>query len=258
MTDTTEACLYLLKAGYTPFSHAFVDASQAHIVMRGNNQLQIAGRVIFPYLKGDPEPTLDPATTTPSPFGDNTGDPQLPAALQGASPSEGNQSPQQQPPHAPMPIRRLQPIDRWAPQTANDASRQEQSTYTSPPTTVSLPEPTPTQLPGYQSRMTIPTTFRSTPNTTPTPTPAAPQPTFSSTAPHGPGRSRYPDPGPTPVMAPPSPVAATASDTSPNAMPPAQPNPSPLRRSTRERTSVVPHNATKPGSDGGGLMKHHT
>ena len=97
MTDTAEACLYLLKAGYTPFSHhAFVDASQAHIVMRGNNQLQITGRVIFPCLKGDSEPALDPTTPTPSPFGNNIGDPQLPAALQGASSNKGSLTPPQQ------------------------------------------------------------------------------------------------------------------------------------------------------------------
>lgn len=116
MSDTAEACLYLLKAGFTSFSHAFVDASQAHIVLRSNNRLQVTGRVIFPYLKGDSEPPLDPAAPTPSPFGDNVGDPQLPAALQGASSTEASaQSPSQQPPHAPTPIRRLPPIDRWAP-----------------------------------------------------------------------------------------------------------------------------------------------
>ena len=41
-------------------------------------------------------------------------------------------------------------------------------------------------------------------------------------------------------------------------MPPALPNPNPLRRSARECTSVTPHNAATPGSDGGGLIKHHT
>ena len=38
--------------------------------------------MVFPYLKGDSEPPLDPATSTPPPFGGNVGDPQLPAALQ--------------------------------------------------------------------------------------------------------------------------------------------------------------------------------
>ena len=41
-------------------------------------------------------------------------------------------------------------------------------------------------------------------------------------------------------------------------MAPARPNPNLLRRSARERTSVTPHTVATPGSDGGGLMKHHT
>ena len=88
-------------------------------------------------------------TPTPFPFGDNIGDPQLLAALQGASSTEGSPAPSQQPPHAPTPIRRLQPIDRWAPQTANGTSRQEQSAYASPPLPVPLPEPPPAQPPGH-------------------------------------------------------------------------------------------------------------
>ena len=47
MIDTADACLCLLKAGYTPFSHASVDASQAHIVLRSKNWLQVTGRVMF-------------------------------------------------------------------------------------------------------------------------------------------------------------------------------------------------------------------
>ena len=156
---------------------------------------------------------------------------------------------------------RSQVLSRWVPQAANGTSRPEQSTYANPLLPAPLPEPPPAQPPGYQTRVTpttIPTTFRVTPSTAPSPTPVAPQPTFSSPTPRGFGQSRYPDPGPAPVAAPSSPAAPSASAASPSSMPPALPNPNPLRRSTRERTSVTPHNATKSGSDGGGLMKHHT
>ena len=177
MTDRAKACLYLLKACYTPFSHAFADASQAHVVMRSNNQLQVTGRVISPYLKGDSEPPLDPATPTPPPFGDNIGDPQLPAALQGASSAEASaQPPSQQPPYAPTPIRRLPPIDRWAPQAANGTLQPTQSVYANPPLPAPLPEPPPAKPPGHQPRvkpMVIPATFRVTPSTAATPTPVA-------------------------------------------------------------------------------------
>ena len=65
MTDTAEAFLYLLKAGYNHFSHTFVGALHAHIVLRrSGTRLQITGRVIFPYMKGDSDPSLDPATPT--------------------------------------------------------------------------------------------------------------------------------------------------------------------------------------------------
>ena len=158
--------------------HAFVGASQAHIVMRSNNQLQVTGRVISPYLKGDSEPPLDPATPTPSPFGDNIDDPQLPAALQVASSTEASaQSPSQQPPHAHTPSRRLPPIDRWAPQAASGTLRPGQSTYANPPLPAPVPEPPPAQPPGHPPRvssMTIPTTFRDTSSTALMPTPVAP------------------------------------------------------------------------------------
>ena len=82
MTDTAEACLYLMGAGYNPFSHTFVDASQAHIVLRSGNRLQITGRIIFPYMKGDPDPPSDSTSAAPAPFNGSVGDPQIPAAVQ--------------------------------------------------------------------------------------------------------------------------------------------------------------------------------
>ena len=85
MTDTAEACLYLMGAGYNPFSHPFVDASQAHIVLHSGNRLQITGRVIFPYMKGDPDPPPDSTSAAPAPFTDSAGDPQIPAAVQATS-----------------------------------------------------------------------------------------------------------------------------------------------------------------------------
>jgi len=51
------------------------------------------------------------------------------------------QAPSQQPPHAPTPIRRLPPIDRWAPQAAHSTSRPGQSAYANPPLPAPLPEP---------------------------------------------------------------------------------------------------------------------
>ena len=80
-----------------------------------------------------------------------------------------------------------------------------------------------------------------------TPIPVAPQSTFPSLAPRGPGRSRYPDPGPALVAAPPSPAAPSTPTAPPSWMPFAQPDPNPLRRSTRQRSSVSPHNGASLG-----------
>ena len=114
MTDTAEACLYLMGAGYNPFSHTFVDAPQAHVVLRSANRLQITGRVIFPYMKGDPDPPSDDASAAPAPFTDNVGDPQLPTAVQ-ASEQRALHGPQfRNWPSSPSPLRQLPPVfDRW-------------------------------------------------------------------------------------------------------------------------------------------------
>ena len=136
MTDTAEACLCLLGAGYNPFSNAFVDAPQAHIVLRSGNRLQITGRVVFPYLKGDVEPPLDSSAQTPSPFTDTVGDPQLPAAVQSAD--QASTAIQfRQWPQSPAPLRQLPPIDRWAP--SNQTEHRDQRPPVVPP--VALPPP---------------------------------------------------------------------------------------------------------------------
>ena len=118
MTDTAEACLYLMGAGYNPFSHTFVDASQAHIVLRSGNRLQITGRVIFPYMKGDPDPPSDSTSAAPAPFTGSVGDPQIPAAVQASeqnAPAGLPLEPQFRTwPSAPSPLRQLPSVfDRW-------------------------------------------------------------------------------------------------------------------------------------------------
>ena len=107
-----------MGATYNPFSHTFVDAPQAHILLRSGNRLQVTGRVIFPYLKGDPDPPSDSTSPAPAPFTDNVGDPQLPAAVQDSDYATPLQS---QPqfrawPSSPSPLRQLPSVfDRWTP-----------------------------------------------------------------------------------------------------------------------------------------------
>ena len=97
-----------MGAGYNPFSHTFVDAPQAHVVLRSANRLQITGRVIFPYMKGDPDPPSDPTSAAPAPFTDSVGDPQIPAAVQASEQNAPNTSPQFRTwPSAPSPLRQL-------------------------------------------------------------------------------------------------------------------------------------------------------
>ena len=60
MTDTAERCIYLMSGRYNPFSHAFADARQAHIVMRPNWRLQVTARCVFPHLKTPPVSRVAP------------------------------------------------------------------------------------------------------------------------------------------------------------------------------------------------------
>ena len=51
-----DACLYILKAGCTPFLNTFYDASKAHIVLRGSNkQLLITNQLTLLFRKSDLE-----------------------------------------------------------------------------------------------------------------------------------------------------------------------------------------------------------
>ena len=238
MTDTAEACLYLMGAGYNPFSHTFVDAPQAHVVLRSANRLQITGRVIFPYMKGDPDPPSDNASAAPAPFTDNVGDPQLPAAVQASEQHALNRSPQFRTwPSSPSPLRQLPPVfDRWG---RRDTPIRANS---SPSTPLPVPEPSPTtdvtrtqQSPSDQS---IPMTFRAAPNAQPSAQVAVPDPARAPAPLHGPGRSRYPTPYTSPstsaaISAPTPALAPTPAPVPPAHEPTVLPNPSDLRRSSR-------------------------
>ena len=68
----SEACLYILKAGYTPFLNTFFDgASKAHIVLRSSNkQLLITNQLTLLFRKSDLESLTDTVTSLPSFFSD--------------------------------------------------------------------------------------------------------------------------------------------------------------------------------------------
>ena len=71
-----------MSAQYNPLSYTFVNASQAHIVLRSGNRLQITGRIIFPYIKGDSDPTPDSTAVVPATLTSSVGDSQISAAVQ--------------------------------------------------------------------------------------------------------------------------------------------------------------------------------
>ena len=147
MTDTAEACLYLMGAEYNPFSHTFVAASQAHIVLSGN-RLQVTGRVIFPYMKGDPDPPSDSTSAAPAPFTDSVGDPQIPAAVQASeqnAPAGLPLEPQFRTwPSAPSPLRQLPSVfDRW--NRRDSPGHGGIAPVSSPPIPLPPPEPPPTR-----------------------------------------------------------------------------------------------------------------
>ena len=228
MTDTAEACAYLMGAGCNPFSHTFVGASQAHIVLRSGNRLQITGRIIFPCMKGDPDSQSDPMSTAPAPFTGGGGDPRIPAAAQ-ASEQQNAQSglPLQVQPQfriwlsAPSPLRQLPPVfDRWKPR--DSAGHTRVGLHADPPTPLPPPEPPPatdaTRAHTSPSANSIPMLLRAAPSAH-TSTPVAPEPA-RSIPPRSPGRSRYPTPFRSPSIptAAPAPTPAPAPDATPTVL----------------------------------------
>ena len=71
-----EACLYILKAGYTPFLNTFDDASKAHIVLRSSNkQLLITNQLTLLFRKSELESLINTsASLLLSLSGTNSGD----------------------------------------------------------------------------------------------------------------------------------------------------------------------------------------
>ena len=264
MTDTAEACLYLMGAGYNPFSHTFVDASQAHIVLRSGNRLQITGRVIFPYMKGDPDPPSDSTSAAPAPFTDSVGDPQIPAAVQASEQNTPNpglplETQFRTWPNAPSPLRQLPSVfDRW--NRRDPPGHVVIAPASGPPIPLPPPEPPPatdvTRVQQSSSDRSIPMTLRAAPSAQPSTQVVVPNPALVSVPLLGPGRSRYPTPytsPSTPAAAPaPTPAAAPAPTPAPAPAPSAHeptvlPDPSGLRRSSRTPATRTPMNLSRLG-----------
>ena len=217
MTDTAERCIYLMSGRYNPFSHAFADAKQAHIVMRPDWRLQVTARCIFPHLKlppasriargelsstHDPSPDAPPAADVP------------PAAATDPFPAPRADAAAAPPPPPTTPW-----INPAAARFGNAHQAAALQDHTRPVGSVPAPAPSPAPAP------------------TPDSAPDAPRANVTHRAVTAPASPPEPPPAPTPtpaaIPAPPSP--APRAPVSPVRAPPPPPSPAVGARSSRVR-----------------------
>ena len=217
MTDTAERCIYLISGRYNPFSHAFADARQAHIVMRPNWRLQVTARCVFPHLKLPPVSRVAPGdsasrfapTAVPS---DSSAHSVSPERADAPAQTRADDTP---PPLSPWknPLRQhttnvhaaaaQQDTVRSAPSPAFDAVPMTSPT----PAPAAAPSPAPVDAP-VTARPSV-----SAPSPAPPPEPPPPMPTAA--------------PPPSPMAPRPVPQAASPARAAPVAPRPPRPPPSP-------------------------------